>query len=45
MGRPSHKLKGSDDYVKRVLSSFDGEGRMGDSAGGSKGNDVTRVTW
>lgn len=30
MGRPSHKLKGSDDYVKRVLSSFDGEGRKGD---------------
>lgn len=41
MGGQSHKLKDSDDYLKRRLSSFDGEGRMGENAGGSKGNDVT----
>lgn len=29
MGRPFHKLKGSDNYMKRVLSSLDGEKRMG----------------
>lgn len=38
MRRQCHKLKGSDNYMKRLLSSLDEEERMRDNAGGRKGN-------